>query len=492
MSLLAAVAAAACCLTVPASPAAAAGRPEPAAIAEVVEDNLGPTRLPGAAVAVVRDGRVLHTAGYGHDARGEPVTSTTPMRVASLSKSFTALAVMRLVEDGALALDDPVVRHLPEFAMADSRAGRITVRQLLDHSSGMSDAVYPEAGLPQPDSLRQAVADLRRAELTTAPGQRHEYHNPNYWVAARLVEVVSGLSYAEYLDRNVFTPLRMDSTVTVDNWRDPVPGLVDGHNRFLGVTWARSEPDRFVAGSAGLVTTAEDLAQWLVLHTRGTSAAVLSEEGLRELHRPSAPDGHYGLGWDNPEPYGGPRQVTHNGSSFTSTANMVLLPASGYGIALLSNSRMPLESDAEAVMEDLIALTEGSPGRGARFPLAFAADLTVLAVGVSIAVVGGWNARNAHQWARRHAILPPWRIALRLVGCLVPLPALAFLPRLLELVTGDRGVTFLLLSHLWPTFLTAVGAAAVTGMVVATARVLALRLQPSRRAVHRRETAAGS
>jgi CubicO group peptidase (beta-lactamase class C family) len=79
------------------------------------------------------------------------------MRIASLSKSFTALAVMQLAEAGDLRLDDPVVRHLPEFAMADPRAEQITIRQLLGHSSGMSDTTYPEAGLPQPDSLRQAA-----------------------------------------------------------------------------------------------------------------------------------------------------------------------------------------------------------------------------------------------------------------------------------------------------------------------------------------------
>ncbi|SEU47523.1 serine hydrolase domain-containing protein [Nonomuraea wenchangensis] len=239
---------------------------------------------------------------------------------------------------------------------------------MLDHSSGMSDTTYPEAALSQPDSLRQTVADLRPAWFAAAPGQRHSCHNPNYWVAARLVEVVSGLPFAEYLAQQVFAPLRMTSTVTVDSWQDPVPGLIDGHNRFLGLTWPRAEPDRFAAGSAGIVTTAYDLANWLALHTCGTASAVLSKMGPHELHGPSAPDGHYAFGWDNPDPYGGPRQITHPGSFFTSTATMVLLPNSGYGIALMSNSRMPLEADVEAIMEDLIALNQGKPGTGRPTP----------------------------------------------------------------------------------------------------------------------------
>ncbi|MEU7858702.1 hypothetical protein [Nonomuraea sp. NPDC049141] len=129
------------------------------------------------------------------------------------------------------------------------------------------------------------------------------------------------------------------------------------------------------------------------LHTRDATSAVLSQRGLRELRRPSAPDGRYALGWDNPEPYSGPRQITHPGSSFTSTVTMVLLPDSGYGIALMSNSRMPLEADVEAIMEDLIALTQDTPGTGALLPLAFIADLTALAAALSIATGGAVKAR---------------------------------------------------------------------------------------------------
>ncbi|MGW5456249.1 serine hydrolase domain-containing protein [Nocardia sp. NPDC003979] len=464
-------------LTAFADPASAApDRPSTAAIAAVVEANLGPTRLPGVAVSVVKNGELVHTGGYGRDFHGGPITSTTPMRIASLSKSFTALAVMRLAEAGTIGLDDPVVRHLPEFSLADPGADRITIRHLLDHSSGMSDSSYPESALPQPDSLREAVADLRHARLDTAPGDRHAYHNPNYWLAARLVEVVSGQPFAEYLDRHVFTPLRMDSTVAVDTSRDPVPGLSEGHNRFLGITWPRQEPERFVAGSAGIVTTADDLARWLILHTARTTTTVLSASGIAELHRPSAPDGHYALGWDNPDSPTGRRQVSHSGSSFTSTANMVLLPGSGYGIGLLSNSRMPLEADAEAIMEDLIALTRGASPGGYRLPLAFIAELGVLAAAVSIVVGGGRKARKARDWAaQRKTMASHPRVVLGLATYLVPLPTFVFLPRILELVTGGRTVTFLLLSHVWPTFLAAVSATAAVGVVIVAARVLALR-----------------
>ena len=104
-------------------------------IAKTVREYLGETWVPGAAVAVTLGERVLLAEGYGHTSSGEPVTAHTPMAVASISKSFTALAVMQLVEAGRAELDAPVRRYLPEFKMADSRVDQMTVRHLLNQTS---------------------------------------------------------------------------------------------------------------------------------------------------------------------------------------------------------------------------------------------------------------------------------------------------------------------------------------------------------------------
>lgn len=162
------------------------------AVDRCVDAHLERVGLPGAVIVITRGNEPLYVHGYGHDSRGNPMTDTTPVPIASLSKSFTALAVMQLVDDGRVDLDVPVVRYLPEFMMADPRSTRITVRQLLDHTSGMADASFPEKSLPAPSSLQESVASLREASLSADPGTKFQYHNPNYWVAARLVEVVSG------------------------------------------------------------------------------------------------------------------------------------------------------------------------------------------------------------------------------------------------------------------------------------------------------------
>ncbi|WP_197664913.1 serine hydrolase domain-containing protein, partial [Listeria monocytogenes] len=109
-----------------------------AALDRFVEEQIDQASIPGAAVAVTHGDRVVHVAGFGHDSTGAPVTADTLCRVASLSKSMTALAVMQLVDQHRLGLDDPVVDHLPEFRIADPRGTDVTVRQLLQQTSGLA------------------------------------------------------------------------------------------------------------------------------------------------------------------------------------------------------------------------------------------------------------------------------------------------------------------------------------------------------------------
>ncbi len=144
--------------------------------------------LPGVAVAITRGDRVLFVRGYGHDSAGARIGEETPFRIASLSKSFTALAVMQLVEDGRLGLDDPVAEHLSAFSPDDPRADEITVRQLLSQTSGMADRAIsrdqrattlnprrgrPPAGLGPPRRRSGHPVELPQPELSgrRSPGR---------------------------------------------------------------------------------------------------------------------------------------------------------------------------------------------------------------------------------------------------------------------------------------------------------------------------------
>ncbi|MFC7590242.1 serine hydrolase domain-containing protein [Nonomuraea antimicrobica] len=291
-SLLALLAAATLTVT---SPIAASAAPEltPAAVDAYLREAMEATGAPGVSVVVTHDGKVVHAAGYGHDAEGRPVTEDTPMRVASVSKSFTAMAVMTLVERGAIELDGPVATQLPGFAMADPRAARITVRHLLNQTSGLSDRTVDIAATERATSLADHAASLADSRLAADPGTRYEYCNVNYDLAARLVEVASGQRFGDYLRERVFGPLGMTSSAVSDQTVRPA----NGHNSIFGVWLPRPEPAGFLDGSGagGVITTAADMGRWLIAQT-GDGRPLVTRHSLEVMHRPTTLR-PYGMGW---------------------------------------------------------------------------------------------------------------------------------------------------------------------------------------------------
>ncbi|WP_413104532.1 serine hydrolase domain-containing protein [Streptomyces sp. Inha503] len=434
------------------------------------------TDLPGAVVAVTRGDRVVHAAGYGHTAAGKAMTARTPVPVASLSKSMTALAVMRLVEDGRVDLDTPAHRYLPEFTMADRRAEKITVRQLLNQTSGMADSAYPDLTRPQPHTLTEAVADMRGARLAARPGTEWNYHNPNYFVAARLVEVVSGRPFADYLAAKVFRPLGMTHTESV-NTTDDMPDHARGYVRAYGMMFPRTHPRWFTAGGHGVVTTADDLAQWLIAQNdQGVSAAgrrVVSARSIDITHTP--PKGReYAMGWSVTPPGEQPRQIRHTGELLTHNAIQTLLPDSRTGIAIVANTGMISGDDAAVMLDGLVDLAQGkSPA--VRTPFTMKADYVLAALTLSAIALGVLGAVRARRWARRTADRPLWRVGLRMLPCAVPIVLFAQLADLVGLSMNREG-TLAQLGYVWPALVICSAAAALASTVVITARSLAVLL----------------
>ncbi|MEV7010399.1 serine hydrolase domain-containing protein [Streptosporangium sp. NPDC051022] len=457
-------------------PAFAWEGPDPAAIERVVTGFAGRAGYPGVAVAITKGGRVVHVAGYGHDSTGAPVTGTTPMPVASVGKSFTALAVMRLAEAGKVTLDAPVRDYLPGFRIADPRGARITVRQLLNQTSGLTDRTLAEKSLPQPASPADAVLRARRATLAAEPGTKHFYTNTNYHIAARLVEVVTGEPFSGHLRRHVFGPLGMRASTAIDlTPRDLPRGVAKGHVYAYGASIPATEPERFVGGSDGVITTAEDMARWLIVQGNGGRAAdgtrLLSAGSVAAMHTSSDPRWTYGMGWDTD---GGGR-VRHNGVWFTYTASQLLLP-SGYGIAVLGNSGIGLGNEGTDQLANELAalLTGGDPPSPA--PARLVADLVLAGLTLVSLLLGVRNLRRARAWAERFAGRPAWRPAVRLLPRLVPLALAVSLPVLLGLlVGGGRDITRLQLGYYSVALVTwtTVAAVANAGVLVVRTAVLA-------------------
>ncbi|MBE3008416.1 beta-lactamase family protein [Microbispora sp. NEAU-D428] len=433
-----------------------------------VRDYIRRTDLPGALVTVVKGDRVVYAAGHGHTAGGEAITADTPMPLASLSKSFTALAVLRLADEGRIDLDVPVRRYLPEFTMADPRAEKITVRQLLQQTSGMSDRTFPELTLPAPDDLKGAVAMLGTAPLAAAPGTRMIYHNPNYAVAARLAEVVSGTPFADLMAATVFTPLGMTSTRTVDTTEE-LPGAGAGYIRAYGRVIERAHPKWFVNGSYGVVSTAHDLAEWLI--TQNGHGDALPRGLVKATQTPSGVGGStYGMGWSAERTAGGAPMLRHTGWLLTHNSAQTLLPAGGYGIAVVTNTGMISGDDALIISDGLVDMIEGRPAAGA-MPFTTKADpwlggMSLLTLGLGVAGV-----LRSRRWARRRAHRPAWRVIARLVPYALPV---AFYFGLAELagVLLNRVGTLDQLTYVWLALYVWAATGALAAMAVVAARLV--------------------
>lgn len=398
--------------------------PSPADLAAIdafVADRMRAHAIPGVALAVTYGGEVVHARGFGSDGRGGSMTADTPLFIGSVSKAFTGLAVMQLVDEGSVALDAPVRSYLPWFEVADPGvAERITVRHLLGHASGLSDLRYREQpGLPDGASIEAGVRDLRRAVPVADPGVAFHYFNPNYAALGHLVEVVSGLAYADYLRERVLAPLGMERTFA-DPEAARAAGLARGHLLAFGAAWPREQRFRAYGLPAGYVmSTANDMARFLLAMNGGgvlDGTRVLSRLRMLELHAPHPPSGYYAAGWFVGS-HRGHRSVFHGGTNEFFKAEAVLLPDLDLGVVLLANqSSLPAAIVAygdltNGVLDLLVGVPPTSPPVGMRT----VGLLLALALVVELAVI----ARGARRLPRWRARALGWR-APRLAQDLAP------------------------------------------------------------------------
>lgn len=325
-----------------------ADEPDFAAISAYIDAQRKAERIPGLAAAIVGGDGTVYLAGFGlADATGRAVASNTPFILGSTSKSFTALAVMQLVEAGRIELDAPVRQYLPWFAVADETASaEITVRMLLNQTSGFSTA----AGRTTltdfssgDDALENRVRNLRDVALTAPVGTTYQYSNCNYQILGLIVQQVSGKSFEAYMAEHVFAPLAMTRTYTS---KEPAlkNGFAMGHRTWFGRPIAFDETvPRASVPQGFIISTAQDLSHYLIAQLNGGvygDATVLSSAGIAQLHHGAARVGdsdiYYAMGW-NAGSHDGINAVWHEGDTNGYQSFMVLLPDAGWGFVLLSN-----------------------------------------------------------------------------------------------------------------------------------------------------------
>ena len=302
-----------------------------------IEAELPESAAPGLAYARVEDGEVA-ARGFGEQAEGsgERVTAGTLFPIGSVTKSFTALAIMQLAEAGTLGLDDPVSAHIAAFA--DSPASEVTLRQLLNHTSGYS-TVQGNSHHGNADAAQLGLVEyaqqLALLPPVRTPGSGWEYSNANYQILGAVIEQASGESYADYIEQHIFEPLGMTDSVVVIG-ADP-PAMATGHRPwFAGVrASAGGEGYRINAPAGGIAASARDMGRYLAMWLSGEDD-ILSASGKASMLAPSGPASPlYGLGWSIDPARGA---VYHAGLVPGAETLASFSPGEGKGVVVMVNA----------------------------------------------------------------------------------------------------------------------------------------------------------
>ena len=316
-------------------------------------------RIPGLAIAIVEDDEIVFINGYGNAHPGLPVTPQTQFYLGSTTKSFTALAAMHLVQEGKLDLDKPVQHYLPWFKVADEEASRtITVRQLLNHTSGLSATQDPNVDV-YTDTLKEQAQYLQYVSPVAEPGEQFEYYNQNYRVIGCLIEEISGLSYSDYLRQHIFLPLGMKNTVTSP---DEAEQLAQGYSRMLGYPVAMEQDYNPGALPSGyIITTAEDMGKYLLVHLNNTvdGDSYLDPILMNQLHTPpTGVDSIYAMGWMKDGD-----KIAHGGSIYSFQTFMMLDMEKKNGFILLinQNSMQNMMAENANIITNVENFLDGSP-----------------------------------------------------------------------------------------------------------------------------------
>ena len=298
---------------------------------EVMKDYSGDR--PGASVLVLRDGKAVFRKGYGMADPDVPsaATASTHYRLASVTKQFTAAAILTLAGKGRLSLDDSVRTLLPSLP---AYAEPVTVRHLLTHTGGFVDYedVIPEGTEAQLTDADVLLLLEQQTALDFAPGSRYRYSNSGYALLALIVERVSGRTFAEFLHDEIFVPRGMDTAVAHQEGVSSVPHRAYGFSRD-GASWRRTDQSTTsaVLGDGGIYASVDQLEKWLLSLDRGDFADAMIPRV--DTDKPSI---RYGYGWRIGE-HEGRRMIWHTGETIGFRNALVRFPDEHLAVVVLTN-----------------------------------------------------------------------------------------------------------------------------------------------------------
>ena len=309
-----------------------------AQIDKAVTSTLADTGVPSASIAVVKDGKIVYTKAYGKQSDAIPVARTdVPYQIASISKQFTAAAILLLENQGKLSLDDTVSKYVPGITDGD----KITIRQLLSHTSGLQDywpQDYSFAAMEHPTTPQQIVDRWAKKPLDFTPGSQWQYSNTGYVVAGMIVEKVSGMKLLDFLKAHIFSKLDMHP---IDQDLAIGAGYPTPYQRFaLGpVRPEKPAAPGWLYAAGELAMTPSDLAKWDIARVNRT---VLPADDWQEQETPvkltDGKDTGYGLGVEIGKTDSGIPYIEHSGEAVGFLSENIVFPEQKAAVVVLTNS----------------------------------------------------------------------------------------------------------------------------------------------------------
>lgn len=295
---------------------------------------------PGATVIVVKDGKPVLRRAYGmaDTAKGVSMRPEMALRLGSITKQFTSTAILMLLDEGKLALDDDITKHLPDFP---AKGKKITIEHLLTHTSGIPSYTGKPGymlNMAQDMSVAQMIDSFKNDPLEFEPGSQYRYNNSGYFLLGAIIEKISGQTYAAFLEQRIFAPLGMQDTYYEGVGRSKAP-VAAGHTRSdkgFGAASPLSMTQPYAAGS--LVSTVDDLARWDAAIAGGRLLKPSSwKRAFTSYHLTDGKATGYGYGWDVSKVQG-ETAMGHGGGINGFTTHALRFPEQKVYVAVLTNS----------------------------------------------------------------------------------------------------------------------------------------------------------
>ncbi|KAF0821068.1 Beta-lactamase class C-like and penicillin binding proteins (PBPs) superfamily [Bacillus sp. ZZV12-4809] len=336
-------------------------------IEKAIKDYLEEYKVPGASVAIVQNNELFFSQSWGVTGESEEkVTEQTPFTIGSISKSLTGMAIMKLADDGTIRLDASVQEYLPWLKLNNGKAAEITVQHLLTQTSGFSTydgLALSDKELTGRNAIKNQVRKLSEVDLTAKPGEKHQYSNANFLILGAILEELTGISYSEYMEQQIFQPLGMKNA-GADIKGAYKKGYLRGYQSWFGLPVKNSAAYDDAGAPYGYITaSSEDMVQFVKVLSGNGPDHFISDKTLELYMTPQVQTGedrYYGFGIRISNPDTPKEMIWHSGSTPDSHAEVFYIPETGWGGVILTNKNHVMEEEGLYYLkEHIISLLNG-------------------------------------------------------------------------------------------------------------------------------------